>query len=76
MERRTAAAPPLFDVAWLRVLVTIVLAVLAAALTVFASPEPAEGSEGGCRSAKPGVRAALGGSCARALGMWRVADSR
>ena len=71
MDRRLAAVRPSFDMAWLRVLVTVVLAVLAAALTVLASPEPATGAEGRCRSLKQGARATMGGACPLVVG-WRT----
>ena len=76
MERRSAAAPRSFDVAWLRVLVTIVLAILAAALTVLASPEPAANAEARCRSHKQGARAAMAASCALVAGLQQGAASR
>ena len=57
MDRRPAAARPSFDLAWLRVLVTIALAALAAALTVLAGPEPAASAEAHCLSLTPAERA-------------------
>lgn len=57
MDQRPAAARPSFDLAWLRVLVTIALAALAAALTVLAGPEPAAGAQARCLSLTPTVGA-------------------
>ena len=53
MDQRPAAARPSFELAWLRVLVTIALAALAAALTVLAGPEPAAGAQARCLSSAP-----------------------